>query len=139
MAKAAAQLTARVISQPAPLALGEPPRVLRTIQALWRGVGANPSAALPQVENMPIDEKEVALFATNAREMLARPASTREIKAAVTILQGAVKWPGGEVIHNKRAFLDLMCETLRDERLSAPIIELGVRAAIKTYRWMPTP
>lgn len=136
--KTSSELVASTEPPHAPLSLREAPRVLQTIQDVWRGVGTDGTwrGALPQLEH--IDEAEVPVFIANARAVLARPATDREIKSALAVLQAGLKWPGPEVIHNKAAFLTLMHESLKTRAFAAAVIEQGVRAATERCDWMPS-
>jgi hypothetical protein len=95
------------------------------------------TTALPKIENLPIDEEERTLFAARARNYLSEPATDPEIKHLLAILQGGLKWPGGEVIHNKVAYLTALHQSLKWKRLAPAIIEQGVRRTLAKYTWMP--
>src|SRR5438105_6067297 len=98
-------LTPRIATPP--LSLRESPRVFQTIRDGWRRVGRDGamSTALSQLEHLPIDESEIPVFVASALAALSHPATDRDVKEALTVLQAGLKWPGPEVIHNKAAYL----------------------------------
>jgi hypothetical protein len=123
-----------------PLTLGEAPRILELVREVWREAGRldTPIGQLPQLPGLPVDQERVELFAAQARRHFDTPATSRDIKRAVGVLQGAFKWPGEDVITNKVVYLTMMYETLKSKGFASAVIEQAIRAAIPNYNWMPS-
>lgn len=107
--------------------------------------GASPyrSAATIQISkakaNLEIIEPEkLPVLARALDDAINIPATDAEIAKGLAIFQAAVKWPGVDVIADRRAYLATLHHLIKERGYSREVVENGLWTALSRYSWVPS-
>lgn len=114
--------------------VNEQRRVIEVLIKLWRTLPTTAPGELQQV--LPAADEAGALIA-QGRGYLATPATDREIKVALTVLNHGMKWPGREVISDPANFLIQLFHMLAARKYPAAVLYHAVLDLIASHNWMP--